>query len=377
MLNSIEVLEEITMKILIRQRFQASGLFWIKYTRNSTLPSLCVIKDNGMHKSLKNIPIVIESGQKYLTEQGFSAIKDGMKLRDNDADHIKKPDWLRIRLSTSPKYSQVKQRVRDLKLSTVCEEAKCPNISECWSHGTATIMLMGSVCTRACQFCSVDTGNPGGWLDKNEPQNTANTVQAMGLQYVVLTSVDRDDLPDGGAQHYANTIQCIKTLCPGTKVEALTSDFQGNPHSVQTILDSGVDVYAQNMETVKRLTYPVRDPRASYEQTLSVLAYAKKSKPEVITKTSLMLGLGETEAEILQTMDDLREIHVDVLTLGQYLQPTRNHYPVARYVPPEAFKQYRQWGLEKGFLEVASGPMVRSSYRADRIFAKDNLGMDE
>lgn len=329
-----------------------------------------------MSQSLKSIPIVIESGQKYITNNGVSAIKDGIKSRNNKTQSIKKPDWLRIRLSSSPKYSQVKQRVHDLKLSTVCEEAKCPNMSECWSHGTATIMLMGSVCTRACQFCAVDTGNPGGWLDKNEPQNTANTVQAMRLQYVVLTSVDRDDLPDGGAQHYATTIQCIKTLCPTTKIEALTSDFQGDHQAVQTILNSGVDVFAQNIETVKRLTHPVRDPRASYEQTLSVLEYAKKSKPEVITKTSLMLGLGETEEEILKTMDDLRAIQVDVLTLGQYLQPTRHHYPIARFVTPEEFNRYREWGLNKGFLEVASGPMVRSSYRADRIFAKDNLGMN-
>jgi len=329
-----------------------------------------------MRQSLKSIPIIVESGQKYVTEQGFSAIKDGMKTREIEPNTVKKPDWLRIRLTTSPKYSQVKQRVHDLKLSTVCEEAKCPNISECWSHGTATLMLMGSVCTRACQFCSVDTGNPGGWLDKEEPTKTANTVQEMGLGYVVLTSVDRDDLPDGGAQHYANTVQSIKKLCPDTKVEALTSDFQGDLAAVRKVLDSGVDVYAQNMETVKRLTHPVRDPRASYEQTLSVLEYAKKSKPNIITKTSLMLGLGETEEEILQTMDDLRAINVDVLTLGQYLQPTRNHYPVARFVTPEEFKQYREWGLEKGFLEVASGPMVRSSYRADRIFSKNNLGMD-
>lgn len=329
-----------------------------------------------MSKTLKSIPIVVQSGQKYLTEHGFNAIKDGMKSQAAAVTSAKKPEWLRVRLSSSPKYAQVKERVHDLKLSTVCEEAKCPNISECWSHGTATIMLMGSVCTRACQFCSVDTGNPGGWLDKNEPQNTADTVQAMGLQYVVLTSVDRDDLLDGGASHYATTVRQIKTLCPATKVEALTSDFQGNLAAVQVVLDSGVDVYAQNMETVKRLTHPVRDPRASYEQTLSVLEYAKKTKPEIITKTSLMLGLGETEEEVLQTMDDLRAINVDVLTLGQYLQPTRHHYPIARFVTPEEFKQFRQWGLEKGFLEVASGPMVRSSYRADRIFAKDNLGMD-
>ncbi len=329
-----------------------------------------------MTKTLKNIPIMVQSGQKYVTEQGFSAIKDGVKTREAKKSFLKKPEWLRIRLSSSPKYAQVKQRVHDLKLSTVCEEAKCPNISECWSHGTATIMLMGSVCTRACQFCSVDTGNPGGWLDKNEPLNTAKTVQEMGLQYVVLTSVDRDDLADGGALHYATTIKIIKTLCPETKVEALTSDFQGDLQAVQTVLDSGVDVYAQNMETVRRLTHPVRDPRASYDQTLSVLAFAKKARPDVITKTSLMLGLGETEEEILQTMDDLRAIQVDVLTLGQYLQPTSNHYPVARFVTPEEFKRYREWGLKKGFLEVASGPMVRSSYRADRIFAQDNLGME-
>lgn len=329
-----------------------------------------------MSQALKNIPIVVQSGQKYVTEQGFSAIKDGMKAHDVQTTHIKKPEWLRIRLSSSPKYAQVKQRVHDLKLSTVCEEAKCPNISECWSHGTATIMLMGSVCTRACRFCSVDTGNPGGWVDKEEPAKTAKTVQEMGLGYVVLTSVDRDDLPDGGALHYATTIQSIKQLCPDTKVEALTSDFQGDITAVQTVLDSGADVFAQNVETVKRLTHPVRDPRASYEQTLSVLEYAKKARPDIVTKTSLMLGLGETEEELLQTMDDLRAIHVDVLTLGQYLQPTRNHYPVARFVTPEEFKQYRQWGLEKGFLEVASGPMVRSSYRADKIFARNNLSLD-
>lgn len=329
-----------------------------------------------MSQVLKNIPIVVHSGQKYTTEQGFSAIKDGIKAHPDYAENITKPEWLRIRLSSSPKYTQIKQRVHDLKLSTVCEEAKCPNISECWSHGTATIMLMGSVCTRACRFCSVDTGNPGGWLDKDEPANTAKTVQEMNLGYVVLTSVDRDDLADGGALHYATTIQQIKALCPSTKVEALTSDFQGNFFAVQTVLNSGVDVFAQNVETVKRLTHPVRDPRASYEQTLAVLEYAKKSRPDVITKTSLMLGLGETEQEVLQTMDDLRSISVDVVTLGQYLQPTRSHYPIAAFITPEKFKQYRLWGLEKGFLEVASGPMVRSSYRADRIFAKDNLGLE-
>jgi lipoyl synthase len=326
-------------------------------------------------KRLKDIPVVVQSGKKYQTEQGFKAIKDGVKKQVDDKPLLRKPDWLRIRLTSSPKFEKVRKKVHDLKLSTVCEEAKCPNINECWSHGTATIMLMGAVCTRACRFCSVDTGNPGGWLDKEEPQKTADTVTHMGLQYVVLTSVDRDDLDDGGAQHYADTISAIKTLSPQTKVEALTGDFQGDLGHVQIVLDSNVDVFAQNIETVKRLTHPVRDPKASYEQTLSVLKYAKESRPNVITKTSLMLGLGETQEEVLQTMDDLRAINVDVLTLGQYMQPTRNHLNVERYVPPEEFKLLRQRGLDKGFLEVASGPLVRSSYRADRIFSKDNLGL--
>ncbi|NKB47517.1 MAG: lipoyl synthase [Legionellales bacterium] len=328
-------------------------------------------------QTFRDIAIVVDSGQKYKTAQGFSAIRDGVKANANTTSptRIKKPSWLKIRVESSEKFKQVKQLVTEHQLSTVCEEAKCPNMSECWSHGTATVMLLGSVCTRACQFCSVDTGNPRGWLDANEPANTAKTVAVMQLQYVVLTSVDRDDLPDGGAAHYAKAITAIKHQCPATKVEALTPDFQGRMEDVQTILASGVDVFAQNVETVERLTHPIRDPRASYQQTLDVLAYAKRAAPQVITKTSLMLGLGETDVEIAQTMDDLRAIGVDVLTLGQYLQPTSNHYPIERFVPPADFAKYRQWGLEKGFMEVASGPLVRSSYRADRIFAKDNLGM--
>jgi lipoic acid synthetase len=329
-------------------------------------------------QTFRDIAIVVDSGQKYKTAQGFSAIRDGVKTNAKGAPaaRIKKPGWLKIRADFSPKFNQVKQLVKQHELSTVCEEAKCPNMNECWSHGTATIMLLGAVCTRACRFCSVDTGNPKGWLDEEEPAKTAQTVAVMQLQYVVLTSVDRDDLPDGGAAHYAKAIQAIKQRCPDTKVEALTPDFQGREADVQTILDSGVDVFAQNVETVRRLTHPVRDPRASYEQTLAVLAYAKQAAPHVITKTSLMLGLGETDEEIAQTMDDLRAIDVDVLTLGQYLQPTVNHHPIERFVPPADFAKYRQWGLAKGFMEVASGPLVRSSYRADRIFAKDNLGMD-
>lgn len=324
---------------------------------------------------LIDIPVVVESGQKYKTSTGVVAIKDGVKSADLEVERLPKPKWLRIVNQTTPAYSKVKEQVVKHQLATVCEEAKCPNIAECWSHGTATIMLMGAVCTRACRFCSVDTGNPHGWLDANEPVNTANTVALMNLDYVVLTSVDRDDLPDGGAKHYADSIRAIKARSPQTKVEALTPDFQGKEQDVATLLDSGVDVFAQNVETVERLTHPVRDNRAGYWQTLNVLAFAKRYRPDILTKTSLMLGLGETDEEIIKTMDDLRAQQVDILTLGQYLQPTRNHLPVKRYVTPEAFLRFREIGLEKGFFEVASGPLVRSSYRADRVFKRDNLGL--
>lgn len=323
-----------------------------------------------------NVPIEIKSGEKYKTEHGFHAVKDGVNKKFHKQEEaLKKPKWLRIKLSTSSKYAEVKALVGKNKLATVCEEAKCPNINECWSHGTATIMLMGSVCTRACRFCSVDTGNPKGWLDLEEPRKTAESVAIMGLEYVVLTSVDRDDLPDGGAEHYAKTILAIKAISPNTKVEALTPDFSGDTKAIDILLESGMDVFAQNVETVERLTHPVRDPRAGYWRTIDLLHYAKNKKPSIITKTSLMLGLGETKEELLQTMDDLRQAKVDVLTLGQYMRPTMNHLPVDRYVPPSEFEYYRKIGLEKGFFEVASGPLVRSSYRADRIFKKDNLGL--
>lgn len=329
-----------------------------------------------MAPSINDIPIEVDSGQKYQTQEGFKAIKDGIKSQNASSASWDKPEWLRVQTTTSPEYEKVKSLVHEHKLSTVCEEAKCPNINECWSHGTATLMLMGHVCTRACRFCAVDTGNPQGWLDEDEPSKAAETTSIMGLEYVVLTSVDRDDLQDGGAQHYADTIRTIKQRNPQTKVEALTPDFKGQFWSVDIVLDSPVDVFAQNVETVERLTHPVRDPRASYWQTIGVLNYVKQQNPNIITKTSIMLGLGETEQELCQTMDDLRQAGVDVLTLGQYLQPTSNHLPVERYVPPEDFQRYREIGLNKGFFEVASGPMVRSSYRADRIFKQDNLGMD-
>ena len=324
----------------------------------------------------KLIPAVqITSGEKFVNDRGITAIKDGIKAQARDSARLAKPDWLRIRARGGATYERVKGIVHEHRLATVCEEAKCPNMSECWSAGTATIMLMGDVCTRACRFCAVNTGNPRGWLDPEEPDNTARSVQMMGLKYVVLTSVNRDDLPDGGAGHYADCVRRVKATNPGTAVEALTPDFLGKLEDVETVVDSGIEVFAQNVETVRRLTHPVRDPRAGYQQTIDVLAHAKQHRPDVLTKTSLMLGLGETDDEILEAMDDLRRAKVDILTFGQYLQPTSNHYPIERYVSPEEFETYRQWGLEKGFMEVVSGVFVRSSYRAEQVLQKNNVGL--
>ena len=334
----------------------------------------------------KGIPIVppqrtARSGDKYTTAQGFTAIKDGVKghgatpaaTAARPAQRL--PVWLRAPLAAGTQFNAVKQIVREHRLSTVCEEAKCPNIGECWNAGTATIMLMGAVCTRACRFCAVDTGNPRGWLDAEEPENVARSVQLMSLKYVVLTSVNRDDLADGGSAHYAAAIRAIKRRNPATAVEALTPDFQGVLRDVQTVVDSGPEVFAQNLETVHRLTHPVRDPRAGYEQTLSVLRAAKAHRPALLTKSSLMLGLGETDAEIHQAMLDLRGAAVDILTLGQYLRPTPNHLNVERFVTPSEFDQYRERALALGFLECVSGPLVRSSYRAEQALARNNAGL--
>ena len=243
----------------------------------------------------------------------------------------------------------------------------CPNIQECWSHGTATFMLLGSVCTRACKFCAVDTGNPKGKLDKEEPMKVANSIANMDLKYAVLTSVNRDDLSDGGAGHFSETIRAIKEKAPEVIIEALVPDFLGNTESIEILLDSNLEVFAQNLETVRRLTKRVRDPRAGYDQTLKVLSHAKQNSQKIITKTSLMFGLGETEEEILVAFEDIKRVGVDVLTLGQYMRPTINHLPVEKWYKPEEFEYFKKLAIEIGFLEVASGPMVRSSYRADRI----------
>jgi lipoyl synthase len=331
---------------------------------------------------LKSIPVVTEaarprSGEKYLTPQGFTAVRDGIKRgADSAVGSPRKPPWLKARAPSGARYQALRALVREHRLATVCEEAKCPNIGECWSVGTATVMLMGAVCTRACRFCAVDTGNPHGWLDEAEPENAARTVELLKLRYVVLTSVDRDDLADGGAAHYAACVRAIKRRNPETAVEALTPDFQGVRADVDTVVDSGIEVFAQNIETVERLTHPVRDPRAGYAQTLAVLRFAKERRPEVLTKSSLMLGLGEGDGEIEVTLADLRAAGVDIVTLGQYLRPTINHLPVRRFVSPQEFDRYRQQALARGFLECVSGPLVRSSYRAEQALNRNNAGLD-
>ena len=317
-------------------------------------------------------------GAKFVSPQGTRAIKDGVKVTSitRVPDAQGKPEWLRMKLPSGAKYQEVMEIVRSHKLATVCAESKCPNIAECWGRGTATLMLMGSVCTRACKFCSVSTGNPQGWLDHKEPANVADAVALMNLKYVVLTSVDRDDLPDLGAGHYAACIRAIHERMPDTAVEALTPDFQGRHELVAQVLDAGLATYAQNLETVRRLTHPVRDARAGYELTLDVLKFAKGYAPQTVTKTSMMLGLGESDDEIAQALADIRAANVDVVTMGQYMRPTKNHLPVQRYVTPDEFKKYREMALDLGFVEAVAGPFVRSSYRAERVLEHNNVGLD-
>jgi lipoyl synthase len=280
----------------------------------------------------------------------------------------RRPDWLRVRPPSGDQYAHLKSLFRSLNLHTVCEEAHCPNVWECWGGGTATIMLMGDTCTRGCRFCAVKSGNPRGALDIEEPQKVASALAEMDLSYVVLTSVDRDDLPDGGAEHFARTVRAIKARRPDMLVEALIPDFQGDLGAVRTVVDAGVDVLDHNVETVERLQSRVRDRRATYRQSLDVLRAAKTMRPGVFTKSSIMLGLGETRQEVLDTMRDLRSAAVDIVTLGQYLRPSAWHLPVQDYVPPEAFDGFREAGEAMGFAYVAAGPLVRSSYRAGEFF---------
>ncbi len=285
------------------------------------------------------------------------------------ADSTRKPDWLKVRLPRGDGYERVRDIVRKTKLATVCEEARCPNIAECWGGGTATVMLMGEVCTRACRFCHVKVGAPPP-LDPMEPINLALAVKEMGLEYIVVTSVNRDDRPDGGASHFASAIRALKKESPKTTVEVLIPDFQGVEASLQIVAEARPHVVAHNIETVERLTPKVRDRRASYRQSLDVLRYLKQRPERLYTKTSIMVGLGETEAELAQTFEDCRAAGVDVLTLGQYLQPSQYHLRVEQFVTPAKFDEYKKVAEGYGFLYVASGPLVRSSYRAAEFFLK-------
>jgi lipoyl synthase len=280
---------------------------------------------------------------------------------------IKKPAWLRVRAPAGENYTKVKQSLRYLNLHTVCEEARCPNISECWEAGTATIMIMGDICSRGCRFCAVNSGKPV-LLDTGEPERVAKAIKEWGLRYVVITSVCRDDLEDGGAEHIAKTIKAIKLLCPTIIVESLIPDFRGDDGSIIKIVKSEPEVISHNIETVPRLTPKVRDARASYEQSLSVLKKIKDINSLIYTKSSIMLGLGESEEEVIQTMKDLRSVGVSILTIGQYLQPTPKHLPLIEFIAPEKFNWFREIAERMGFVYVASGPLVRSSYRAGEFF---------
>ena len=280
---------------------------------------------------------------------------------------IRKPVWLRVRAPAGENYTKVKQSLRLLNLHTVCEEARCPNISECWGIGTATIMIMGDICSRRCRFCAINSGKPV-LLDAGEPERVAKAINEWGLKYVVITSVCRDDLEHGGAEHFAKTIKAIKLLCPTTIVESLIPDFRGDDGLIKKIVKSEPEVISHNIETVPRLTPKVRDARASYEQSLLVLKKIKDINSLIYTKSSIMLGLGESEEEVIQTIKDLRSVGVSILTIGQYLQPTRKHLPLIEFIAPEKFNWFREIAERMGFVYVASGPLVRSSYRAGEFF---------
>ena len=288
-------------------------------------------------------------------------------------DHIPKPDWLKVKAPAGENYTRIKNMLGELKLATVCQEARCPNMGECWSGGTATIMLMGDTCTRGCRFCNVKTGNAKIGLppvDPFEPEKVAHSISQMGLKYVVITSVDRDDMPDQGSDHFARTVKTVKKLDPNLIVEILTPDFRGDENLIRHLVLAKPDVFAQNIETVERLTPTVRDPRATYKQTMRLLQFVKEVDPAMYTKSSIMLGLGETDEEVLQTLKDLRSVGCDVVTFGQYLQPTPKHLTVKSFISPSKFQEWQKIAEDLGFLYVASGPLVRSSYRAGEFFMK-------
>ncbi|WP_078414198.1 lipoyl synthase [Priestia abyssalis] len=279
-------------------------------------------------------------------------------------EHVRKPEWLKIKLNTNENYTGLKKMMREKNLHTVCEEARCPNIHECWAvRRTATFMILGDVCTRACRFCAVKTGLPSE-LDWKEPERVADSVQLMNLKHAVITAVARDDLKDGGAEVFAETVRAVRRKNPFTSIEVLPSDMGGIEENLKMLMDARPDILNHNIETVRRLTPRVR-ARAKYERSLEFLRRAKEMQPDIPTKSSLMVGLGETKEEIIETMDDLRANNVDIMTIGQYLQPTKKHLKVVKYYTPQEFEELREIGLSKGFSHVEAGPLVRSSYHAD------------
>ena len=282
--------------------------------------------------------------------------------------HAPKPPWLKVSLPHGTDYERVNAKVRGLALNTVCREALCPNIAECWGRGTATIMILGDTCTRGCRFCNVKTGNPKGHVDWLEPDRVAKAVRDLGWRYLVVTAVDRDDLPDGGALIFANTVRAIHETVPGSRVEVLSGDYRGDLRALDIVLDAGPDVFAHNLETVRRLTPRVRDKRAKYDQSLAILQHAKLRAPNRYTKTSIMIGLGEERDEIETAMDDARAVGVDIFTIGQYLQPSKRHLPVTEFVTPRSFDELGKLGKSKGFHQVVSSPLSRSSYHAEEAF---------
>ena len=292
--------------------------------------------------------------------------------------NLAKPEWLKIKLTVNDEFSNIKNTLKKHKLHTVCEEAHCPNISECWNGGTATFMLMGDTCTRGCKFCAVKTGNPMQKLDADEPRKLAKALAEIKLfDYVVLTSVNRDDLQDGGASHFAECIKEIKKEYPEIIVEVLIPDFNGKIEALRKIVDAKPEVIAHNIETVERLQRKARDARANYSQSLNVLENVKRLNPKIYTKSSIMLGLGECDEEVVQSMKDLRAINADILTIGQYLKPTDWHMPISDFVHPQKFQYFKEKALELGFLFCASGPFVRSSYRAGELFVKNIINKEK
>ena len=352
--------------------FLLSYQFYDSVSYNSNFNVLKSFHHNSYHKNIQNQHLYSSSSSSSSSSSTTTteSLKNIIPRVGGDMPEGKRPDWFRVPApgGKGTKFDELRDTVSSLGLHTVCEEAQCPNIGECWNGGTGTLMLLGDTCTRGCKFCAVKTDSKPPPPDPFEPFKTAEALSKWNLTYVVLTSVDRDDMEDGGAGHFATTVELIKQTIPHMLVECLVSDFAGDLKAVEKLAKSGLDVYAHNVETVKRLQKYVRDHRAGYEQSLRVLKHAKEVNPKLFTKTSIMLGLGETKEEVIEAMKDIRANDVDVITFGQYLRPTDHHLAVVEYITPQMFEFYKVEGEKLGFKYVASGPMVRSSYKAGEFF---------